>query len=266
MNAEPVPALRALSGRALSDLARGLRSGDLGTDASSFMVRHVVPGIGETAAAELCSLLSAGLAAEHAALFLDAIVAERSSRGRSACIELVTSGPDTVGGTRDTGVVLRELFATAEQRVLIIGFAVHQGREVFAVLAERMQRIPDLMVRLCLDVRRAPGDTTRSDAFLRRFAEWFIKREWPGSRLPDLYYDPRSLAENDNRRGSLHAKCVVIDGERAFIGSANFTEAAQMRNIEIGLLVTDPVVASAAERHIDGLISRGYLLPILPRP
>ena len=188
MSAEPVPALRALSARALSDLARGLRSGDLGAGASSFMVRHVVPGIGESAAAELCSLLSAGLATEHAALFLDAIAAERSSRGRSAAfIELVTSGPDAVGGTRDTGVVLRELFATAERRVLIIGFAVHQGREVFAVLAERMRRIPDLMVRLCLDVRRAPGDTTRSDAFLRRFAEQFIGREWPGSRLPDLY-------------------------------------------------------------------------------
>ena len=41
--------------------------------------------------------------------------------------------------TRDTGVVLRELFAEAEHRVLIIGFAVHQGREIFAVLAERMR-------------------------------------------------------------------------------------------------------------------------------
>jgi phosphatidylserine/phosphatidylglycerophosphate/cardiolipin synthase-like enzyme len=122
------------------------------------------------------------------------------------------------------------------------------------------------MVRLCLDVRRAPGDTTRSDAFLRRFAERFIEREWPGSRLPDLYYDPRSLAGNETHRASLHAKCVVVDDERAFIGSANFTEAAQMRNIEVGLLVTDPVIASAAERHIDGLISRGYLLPISSKP
>ena len=60
-----------------------------------------------------------------------------------------------VGGARDTGVVLRELFATAERRVLIIGFAVHQGREVFAVLAERMRQIPDLMVCRCIDVRRA---------------------------------------------------------------------------------------------------------------
>ena len=44
------------------------------------------------------------------------------------------SGPDLVGGTRDTGVVLRELFASAECRVLIVGFAVHLGREVLPSL------------------------------------------------------------------------------------------------------------------------------------
>ena len=32
-------------------------------------------------------------------------------------IELVTSGPDVAGMTRDTGVVLRELFTRVEQRV-----------------------------------------------------------------------------------------------------------------------------------------------------
>jgi ATP-binding cassette subfamily B protein len=43
-----------------------------------------------------------------------------------------------VGSTRDTGVILRNLFARAESRVLIVGFAIHQGRRVFASLAERM--------------------------------------------------------------------------------------------------------------------------------
>jgi phosphatidylserine/phosphatidylglycerophosphate/cardiolipin synthase-like enzyme len=223
------------------------------------MIRHRLPGTGEDAAAELASVLSAGLAPEHAALLTETIAAERLSRLRSPAIELVTSGPATVGGTRDTGVVLRELFASAEQRVLIIGFAVHQGREVFAVLAERMREVPDLMVRLCLDVRRLPGDTTRKDALLRRFAERFIHREWPGPRMPDLFYDPRSLAAGEGPRASLHAKCVVVDGSRAFIGSANLTQAAQARNIEIGLVMADPVIADAVERHIAGLISDGYL-------
>ena len=157
-------------------------------------------------------------------------------------VELVSSGPDAAGTTRDTGVVLRELFATGEQRVLVVGFAVHQGREIFAALADRMRHRPDLAVRLCLDIRRAPGDTTRSDALLRRFAERFIRHEWPGPRLPDLFYDPRSLTEGETHRASLHAKCVVVDNQQVFVSSANFTEAAQQRNVEIGLLLQSVVL------------------------
>jgi len=176
-------------------------------------------------------------------------------------IELVTSGPDVAGMTRDTGVVLRELFAGAEQRVLVVGFAVHQGREIFAALADRMRHRPDLIARLCLDIRRAPGDKTKADSLLRRFAERFIGQEWPGPRLPDLFYDPRSLAEGEAYRASLHAKCVVVDGVRALIGSANLTEAAQLRNIEVGVVVSG-LIAAATERHFEALIASGHLQPL----
>lgn len=52
---------------------------------------------------------------------------------------------------------------------------------------------------------------------------------------------------------------MIADSATAFIGSANFTEAAPLRNIEIGLLVADAAIASAAERLIDGLINAGHL-------
>jgi len=178
-------------------------------------------------------------------------------------VELVTSGPDVTGTTRDTGVVLRELFAAGERRVLVVGFAVRQGREIFAALADRMRHRPDLAVRLCLDIRRAPGDATRSDALLRRFAERFVRHEWPGPQLPDLFYDPRSLTDGETHRASLHAKCVVVDGIRALIGSANLTEAAQLRNIEIGVLVSG-AIAEAVERHFDALVAGGHLQQLLP--
>jgi len=265
VSAEPVPALRALSPRALDDLTRALRAGHFAADTSTFMIRHMVPGIGETAATELCSLLSAGPAAEHAALLLDTIAAERLSLARRAVLELVMSGPDVIGNSRDTGVVLRELFASAQRRVLIVGFAVHQGREVFAVLAERMRLIPELTVRLCLDVRRAAGDMTGTDALLRRFAGHFVRHEWPGRRMPALFYDPRSLASGEGSRASLHAKCVVVDGVRALIGSANLTEAAQQRNIQIGIeigVIVSGAIAEALERHLHALIAGDHLQPL----
>jgi phosphatidylserine/phosphatidylglycerophosphate/cardiolipin synthase-like enzyme len=176
------------------------------------------------------------------------------------------SGPDIAGTPRDTGVVLRELFSEAEHRVLVVGFAVHQGREIFAALAGRMRHRADLAVRLCLDVRRAPGDTTRWDALLRPFAERFVRQEWPGPRLPDVYYDPRSLAESESYRASLHAKCVVVDGLRGLIGSANLTEAAQLRNIEIidHLGILQPRVPHAPPRSHE--MSQGVHSTLTPPP
>ena len=78
----------------------------------------------------------------------------------------------------------------------------------------------------------------------------------------EVFYDPRGLLQGETARASLHAKCVIADGGRAFVGSANFTEAAQLRNIEFGLVVTDAAIAFAAERHVDGLIGAGHLLPL----
>ncbi len=95
------------------------------------MVRYAVPAVGETAA-ELSSPLASGLGPQHAALSLNALAAELKPRADAAVHELATSGPDIAGTTRDTGVVLRELFAEAEHRVLVIGFAVQDG-EIFAI-------------------------------------------------------------------------------------------------------------------------------------
>lgn len=41
---------------------------------------------------------------------------------------------------------------------------------------------------------------------------------------PLLYYHPRSLDMNAAERATWHANVVVIDDERAFVTSANFTE------------------------------------------
>jgi phosphatidylserine/phosphatidylglycerophosphate/cardiolipin synthase-like enzyme len=258
----PIPVIRELPERVLIDLAQALRAGHLTEAATAFMVRYAVPAVSEAAAIELSSLLASGFGPKHAALLLDVVAAERMPHTDTSGLELVTSGPDVTGATRDTGVVLRELFSEAEHRVLVVGFAVQQGHEIFAALADRMRHRADLAVRLCLDIRRALGDTTRSDALLRRFAERFVRQEWPGPRLPDLFYDPRSLAEGERLRASLHAKCVVVDGMKAFIGSANLTEAAQLRNIEIGLVTANAVITGAVERHIEALIEAGHLQPL----
>jgi phosphatidylserine/phosphatidylglycerophosphate/cardiolipin synthase-like enzyme len=60
----------------------------------------------------------------------------------------------------------------------------------------------------------------------------------------------------------LHAKAVVADEEALFITSANLTEAALDRNIEIGLLVRDRALAASLVCHFRGLIDQGLLSPL----
>ena len=66
-----------------------------------------------------------------------------------------------------------------------------------------------------------------------------------------------------DKRACLHAKCVVVDGEAVFISSANFTEAAQERNIEIGLLVRSRWLADRVVLHFDTLLAASLLMPVL---
>ena len=94
---------------------------------------------------------------------------------------------------------------------------------------------------------------------LRHFANEFVRNEWPGNRLPRVYFDPRSLKPAGRTASSMHAKCVVINGLEAFVTSANFTEAAQERNIELGLLLDSQSVARRIEGHFMSLIGKRYL-------
>ena len=61
----------------------------------------------------------------------------------------------------------------------------------------------------------------------------------------------------------LHTKAVVADEEAVFVTSANFTEAALDRNIELGLLVRDRTLAASVVCHFRGLIDR-EMLGLLP--
>jgi phosphatidylserine/phosphatidylglycerophosphate/cardiolipin synthase-like enzyme len=45
----------------------------------------------------------------------------------------------------------------------------------------------------------------------------------------------------------------LIDSEGLFVTSANFTDAAQHRNVEVGLMVKSPVVADQAARFFESL-------------
>jgi phosphatidylserine/phosphatidylglycerophosphate/cardiolipin synthase-like enzyme len=258
--------LARLSAPALIALAAAIDCGQIVPPYNPVSLIRYVPNADLIpVAAELAELNLYGMKPRHVALMLRLLGEERLERSRAEdLIELVWSGPKVMGSaTRDTAVVIRDLFASAKRSVLVSCFAIYQGRELFKTLADRMEEVPELSVRIFLNVQRA-GPVERSEGqILRNFVETFRTSHWPDQRLPDLFYDPRSLLEDSSERASLHAKCVVVDEEHAFITSANFTEAAQERNIEAGVLLSVPGIAKALCSQFENLVSRGILKPLL---
>ena len=109
-----------------------------------------------------------------------------------------------------------------------------------------------------LDIQTSPKRPSPQDA-LAGFRDDFVRYNWPdGFPLPQVFYDVRSLSVIDEKQSVFHAKCVIIDGQRIFISSANLTEAAQIRNIELGVNLLAPTIAEQAIRFFDGLVHAGH--------
>jgi cardiolipin synthase A/B len=57
----------------------------------------------------------------------------------------------------------------------------------------------------------------------------------------------------------MHMKMAVADSQVAFLSSANLTEAAFERNMELGVLVRGGEMPNAIELLINALLESGYL-------
>ena len=232
-----------------------LRSGRVAVPFSSLSLQRVLgnrvePGV----AAWLNTVAASGCSAEAMGLWVDAfaLMCERRDAIEHA-VQIVSTAPTgDIAMHRDTAVVVQDLFRRARRSLVIATYGIYGGREIFRTLAGRMETDSGMRVRLFLNI---PGDIAPAD-----FAGDFLRYHWPeASRLPDIYYDLRSQApHHQGETAVMHAKCVVMDGEEVLVTSANFTEAAQQRNIEVGLLVRSQSVARQVTQFFDGLIGAGW--------
>jgi len=212
--------------------------------------------LGEIKFARTKELTSSGLS-----ILVKTLVADRERlAAQEVGAELVWSGPDLAGDyTRDTRIVVHELFRKARKRVLVSTFALYQGEDLFLPLHETMAAHPELKVTLYLDISRGDSDLTDAQ-ILAQFREKFLKDNWPWKPLPEIFYYRKSMEKaGTSKRACLHAKTVIVDGLDVFLTSANLTEAAQLRNIEAGLLVKSTSLAAQVAYHFEALVRGGYL-------
>jgi phosphatidylserine/phosphatidylglycerophosphate/cardiolipin synthase-like enzyme len=210
---------------------------------------------------EINATRAQGLTSSGLAMLLTTLVRDRERRAVShPRVDLVWSGPDLAGDfTRDTRVVVHELFRKARKQVIVSTYALYQGQDLFAPLHQTMTAHPDMKVTLFLNIARGDKDLPEAQ-LLAQFREKFQKEHWPWQPLPEVYYDPRSLEKPGSpNRACLHAKTVVVDDKEVFLTSANLTEAAQQRNIEAGILLKSPIIAAQLTSHFEALVIEGHL-------
>lgn len=212
--------LRAVSTAALTQLRDAIASGALRTPIDraaliGFGVRHQLEA--------LIAALSGHKSAACVAI-LDVVLAEREVRRPSP--ELVWTGPEApAGAARDTAIVLRALFENARESVILAGYSFDHARDVLAPLhASMVSRTMD--VRFFVDVAQV-GRGVDPAAHLTQHLGQFATNNWPfGPPQPRVFYDRRALVPGPPYC-SLHAKCVVVDGARAFAPAPTSRSAAR---------------------------------------
>lgn len=200
----------------------------------------------------------AGLDARGLTAVLRAVLAER--QGRAHAPELVWTGPEGMAATsRRTEVVFRDLLGSAERDVWMAGYSIDHGNDLFAPLHRAMvDRGVKSRFLLNLQFRDSEKPEKTEEASAGVLVNRFFKRQWPfEGPKPDIFYDPRTLQKKIY--ASMHAKVVVVDEQRVLIGSANFTQRGQQRNIEAGVLLHDAAFAKQLVTQLQSLIDGGYV-------
>ncbi|XXT25293.1 phospholipase D-like domain-containing protein [Sorangium sp. So ce429] len=210
---------------------------------------------------------------------IDVALAERRHR-KAPRLTLVWTGDDPgVSHSRHTRILLPELFARAREHVLVAGYSIDHGAELFAslhrgmadhgVTADLFVDVEQLAKRLeqaakgagqswplvSAPLEAAKGNVARGQAVVALF----YRLMWPfGDPRPVVYFDPRTA--DRQTAVSLHAKCVVIDHEYTLITSANFTDRGQTRNLEAGVAIEDRGFAASLERQWLNLVDAGIVV------
>ncbi len=250
----------------LAALADSLQHGPLRHGITEGLLRPLLGSAATELATSLRSLTDSGCTLSALALFCRTLHAARQQAATTeSSVNLALSGPPVSGSpVIDTPTVVRSLFSEARSEVLVASYVFHSAANLLAPLAARHDSDPGFRVRIVVDLshqRQHPAEPL--PIIEHRFLRSFLKDHWRGIRPPEIWHDPRFASpQPDGPSGVMHAKLVVIDRAAALVTSANFTAAAQERNIEAGLLIRQPRQVQRLLDYFDGLTTTGVLKAI----
>lgn len=161
--------------------------------------------------------------------------------------ELVWTGPaTTVVPVRRTEQVLCDLIRFTERRLTIASFGVFQIPRLVGELELMLQR--GVALRIVLGDRESASKSLIERQLSQLGAVvtgQALILQWPTEQRP---------RDDQGHAGLMHMKVAVADSQIAFLSSANLTEAAFERNMELGILIRGGEIPGSIEQLIDALI------------
>jgi len=167
-------------------------------------------------------------------------------------IELLWSGPSPAHQipARRIDQALYDLIANAKREILIVTFAAAKIERLTGELWKAAKA--GVKIRMILEFEESSEGQLSFDA-LKAFPTPLI-------HASGIYYWPVEKRERNQagRPGKLHAKVAIID-DIMLVSSANLTDDAFNRNLELGVMANSSEFISSAKRYFESLIAEGTL-------
>lgn len=150
---------------------------------------------------------------------------------RTAEVRPVVTGTHWMGsGVGSIVTALEEMLIGAEREIHILAYSVSDGASrLFEILTDRLRT----GVRVTMIVQKLDAQYDSAPDRLRSLATSYPSSFFLFDFTPD-------------DREALHAKCVVSDRKKAFVGSANLSFNGLIRNHELGVVVEGQAASDLA--------------------
>ena len=166
-------------------------------------------------------------------------------------VHMLLTGPSTTRNTiRAIGVEILHVINTSRERLLLVTYASFPPLELLQALKSAEER--GVNIELVFETPE-DSDGQLSSTNISQFIDVLEKvsvYHWPKNKRPTT---------NTSSVPSLHAKFVLADDDQIVVSSANLTEFALDKNIELGVTISGGGQPRAVRRYYDGLIREQHL-------
>jgi len=144
----------------------------------------------------------------------------------------------------DTFQTFQDLVTKAKRRIAIIGYRFNDGNLPLIKMIDKRLKKDGLEIQVLTDHLMSR---------IMHGGHEFLKHWLKDTNIRFRLYS----FEHPNPKEIMHIKCMLIDDDTTYLGSANFSYGGSKRNIELGIVLTDRQVNKGIDAILTVLIKGG---------